>query len=336
MNAPVVATDVDSYIADVERYLDDLPDEDRRELIEDVREHVTEVAAEDEGTLVDRLGPPERYAAELRASAGLPSYVPREQLSATDRLRRRLERSPLAALTNSAPVRYVRGFAPELRPAWWVVRGYLAAVVIDRIFFTPNVVTGGLPTPRLGDSLLLGVALIAVCVGVSILAGRAAARKQRWLGLAVAVNIAIVALFVGALPGEAEVPTASVRMVDAEPFGFLQHEDGAPITHICAYDEDGKRMKNVQLYDQHGRPIAGSAGERLDLLKRKLEVQREVRPFIEEKMLRADEGAEEFECPKNLKDLQSQADPYADGIPRVKRVQSEPPLPIGPRGFIVE
>ena len=310
-----VATELDTYIADVERFFSDLPDEDRRELLDDVREHVTEVAAEDEGSLAERLGPPERYAAELRAAAGLPPYVAPDELSATQRLRRRFERSPLAALANSAPVRAVRGFMPELRPAWWVIRGYLAAVIVSVAFFgRPS--TDGPPWPTIDGSWVAGLALLVVFIALSILAGRAVIARQRWLGLAVAANVAIVLAFAGVLPTlrEVNVPTASVRMVDADPFGFVQHGDGAPITHICAYDEDGKRVKGVQLFDQMGRPVEPE--RKLAGVLEDMDIG--ARPFIERKLRAAADG---FECPKKLEDLRPQtriAEPDVP-LPKLRR-----------------
>ncbi len=51
----------------------DLAGPDRELLLEDLEDHLQEVAAEAGGPLSERLGRPEAYAAELRASAGLPA-----------------------------------------------------------------------------------------------------------------------------------------------------------------------------------------------------------------------------------------------------------------------
>ena len=70
---PAVAT----YVAAVRDELGDLPPDELAEIAEDVRDHLDHVAAEygDDvtvGVLIDRLGAPAAYAAELRAAAGLP------------------------------------------------------------------------------------------------------------------------------------------------------------------------------------------------------------------------------------------------------------------------
>lgn len=61
-----------SYAEAVGRWLDDLPLATAAELLEGLGEHLAEVGADDFESLVDLLGPPDSYAAELRASAGLP------------------------------------------------------------------------------------------------------------------------------------------------------------------------------------------------------------------------------------------------------------------------
>ena len=52
--------------------LADLPDDDRADLLDELAAHVDELVAEGDTPLTDRLGTPAEYAAELRASAGLP------------------------------------------------------------------------------------------------------------------------------------------------------------------------------------------------------------------------------------------------------------------------
>ncbi|SDU87748.1 HAAS signaling domain-containing protein [Jiangella alkaliphila] len=74
---PAVAT----YLAAVRDELGDLPADELAEIAEDVRDHLDHVAGEygDDVTidvLIDRLGAPAAYAAELRAAAGLPEPAP--------------------------------------------------------------------------------------------------------------------------------------------------------------------------------------------------------------------------------------------------------------------
>ncbi len=71
-------TAVRVYLARVRTALADLPDGEIEEILEDVRPHLAELEAElGEGArveaLIERLGSPESYAAELRASGGYPA-----------------------------------------------------------------------------------------------------------------------------------------------------------------------------------------------------------------------------------------------------------------------
>ena len=69
MNDTIVG-DVARYVTAVRAACADLPGPPDRELL--LEDHLGEVAAEAGGPLAERLGRPEAYAAELRASAGLP------------------------------------------------------------------------------------------------------------------------------------------------------------------------------------------------------------------------------------------------------------------------
>src|SRR5215216_3750605 len=68
-----IAAEVAGYATAVRAACADLPGPDRELLLEDLEDHLQEVAAEAGGPLAERLGEPEDYAAELRASAGLPA-----------------------------------------------------------------------------------------------------------------------------------------------------------------------------------------------------------------------------------------------------------------------
>src|SRR3989442_1961681 len=62
--------DVATYAASVRAALSSLSPEEAEVLLEDLEDHLREVATEVGGPLVERLGPPEQYARELRAAYG--------------------------------------------------------------------------------------------------------------------------------------------------------------------------------------------------------------------------------------------------------------------------
>jgi uncharacterized membrane protein len=77
------------YLARVRSALADLPPVEVEEIIEDVRPHMTEVALELDGTgvgpLIEQLGTPEAYAAELRAAGEYPPATEPVAVKSADR-----------------------------------------------------------------------------------------------------------------------------------------------------------------------------------------------------------------------------------------------------------
>lgn len=242
--------EVTAYARQVREALADVPSARLEELLEDLEEHLVEVASETPGPLSDRLGPPAEYAAELRRAAGLPegelvtAAAPREGLLArwTTRVR------------DSDAYRQLVAFLPELRPAWWVLRGWAVVAVVDHVF-----VGGGVPLlPTLGLGVIGWLVTAAVVVASVRLGLRARAADQPRTPVVAVANLALAACAAGALIGlAAGGPTTSYPdTVSYDPGPTtLTHEDGTPITNIVPYGSDGQPLDGVLLYDQDGRPI---------------------------------------------------------------------------------
>jgi len=263
MSASVADTQVRTYLDAVKAHLDDLPDADRDELLEDLEEHLLEVAAEDDGTLEQRLGPPESYAEELRASAGLPS---REQMLArrpaqrvADRLARSTAWRAVARMNESPIPREVHGFLKELGPGWWVLRGYLAVAVTAMI--TSGNRRDNFPFPRIAGSYFTGSVLTILAVVVSVWLGRRVRRGRKGRAYSILLSVAVAAGTLAAMGGwetgytDAYYDTPSP--IEAAP--YLHHADGNPIANVCPYSSDGKLLSGVLLFDQGGRAIVDTA-----------------------------------------------------------------------------
>src|SRR4051795_10777897 len=134
-----------SYLEELDRELKDLAPDERADLLDEVQASLEEI---DDPEL--RLGPPDRFAAELRASAGLPA-APR-------RTNRRVSLAP-----------YVRSLK-ELAPIWWAVRAYVIVLVAAAIFAAPVPKVGGVPRRHTAE---LGAVALALALVGSIGAGRA-------------------------------------------------------------------------------------------------------------------------------------------------------------------
>ncbi|PYC74426.1 hypothetical protein C7C45_05585 [Micromonospora arborensis] len=247
----VTEQEITDYVARVRAALADLPPTQRDELTEDLGDHLTEVAAEAEGTLVERLGEPETYAAELRAAAGAAPgggrNLDQRVASAVGRVRTRLRALDVRL---GPPLGYATAsdFLRLLRPGWWVVRGYLAAMLVTVI------TTGGSfgLLPRFGGELLAGLIMLVGFVLASIWIGRRSARLTRWPRSAVQVGSAVLVVFAFAALMQAE---DRMRYGD---YGYDQTSVDSQydrVRDVFVYDSEGRLVENARLFDQNGDPI---------------------------------------------------------------------------------
>ncbi|RLP92135.1 hypothetical protein EAD89_09370 [Micromonospora sp. BL4] len=247
----VTEQEITDYVARVRAALADLPTTQRDELTEDLADHLTEVAAEAEGTLVERLGEPETYAAELRSAAGAEPGGGRnlDQRVATAVVR---VRGRLRALDTrlGPPLGYATAsdFLRLLRPGWWVLRGYLAAMLVTVIS------TGGSfgLLPRFGGELLAGFIMLVGFVLASIWIGRRSAQLTRWPRSAVQVGSAVLVVF-----ALSSLIQAEDRMRYGD-YGIDPASINGPydrVRDVFVYDSEGRLVENARLFDQNGDPI---------------------------------------------------------------------------------
>jgi hypothetical protein len=243
-------TDVTAYAAEVRVGLSDLPTQEADILLEDLEDHLAEIASEGEGSLADRLGPPEQYAQELRAAYGAHPTTGRQPTSLPLTARRALQR-----VVGSNVYREVRAFLPQLRPAWWVLRAYLAVLILTALF-SPGYDLGPIPDPTtkhgLAELLATGVAIwLSVRFGRR---GRPLPQPARVLAVSANGLIAFVAVLV--LGGMRSFPSAQViGSLSPEQPPFDAAFAAGSVTNIYPYSQDGKPLTNVLLFDQDGRPI---------------------------------------------------------------------------------
>ncbi|KUL23697.1 HAAS signaling domain-containing protein [Actinoplanes awajinensis] len=252
----VVADEITGYVAQVRLALGGLPEKTREELLEDLPEHLAEVRAEGTGTLVERLGEPAAYAAELLAAAEVPDVKAEkpDRYAELKAVRDQVVRGLREADVRVGPVLgYAKAseFLALLRPAWWVLRGYLAAMVLVYLFDSIDARIGLLP--RIGGSVLLGLVLLGACVVGSIWLGRRGTptgywpRYAYWSGTALLVLIAMIG-FVTVDGRSQETPS----YLDATYSGNSGYEN---VRDVFVYDGQGHPVENAQLYDQNGQPI---------------------------------------------------------------------------------
>lgn len=257
--------EVTRYLAAIRTALEDLPAEDRDELLEELEAHLHEVLAEGEGGLAAILGSPAEYAAELRASAGL-APAPVGDLPLLRRMERALSASELWGLGERLSRRpFARGsisYVATLRPAWWLLRGWLAvlAVVIvnyghysrfrQRLLLVP----GYFGTQFLAVAFTASACLASVWLG---LRSRRLSLGSRLVICVVNVGLVLCGLLLGRgfLRSGTDYGPAPVGY--ATPAGLVL--DGRQVQNIFPYDAQGHLLANVRLYDDRGHPITGLA-----------------------------------------------------------------------------
>ncbi len=122
MTASVVPPQVLQFVREVRAALDDLAPAEVDELTEGLAADLSEGVDE-----APSLGDPAAYAAELRAAAGLPPRRPRPDtraLATVATLDRRALDAARAWVARQVWWSPVRDFLVDLRPAWWVARGW--------------------------------------------------------------------------------------------------------------------------------------------------------------------------------------------------------------------
>jgi len=136
MTTQTVDRAIGEYVGRCVEYLRDLGEHDRTSILEDIRQILSEVTAELEGAPDDLLGPPDRFVAELRTAAGLdgPARKPPKKRSARLSSSLRSATAVLSAVRGSIQWRpawnWLRDFAREAQPGWWVVRGLLITTLL--------------------------------------------------------------------------------------------------------------------------------------------------------------------------------------------------------------
>ena len=251
-----VSRQVQDYLAAVEHELADLSAEDRSALMEDLALHLDALSAEDDDRpLAVRLGPPAAYAADLRAAAGLPARA--GVVPSVPGLRTWLDRLAPVARRAAPAARATRRLLVELRPAWWVLRGYLVVLV-------PCVLGSDyaedIPVPAPMHSHVLGVLLVLAAVTASVMLGRrklpAAARV-----VVVAAGVLLVLASAGVAHGVSEDLRGRVSAAAWSPGPEMPTESYpllsryGPVTDVFPYAADGTPLEGVLLYDQDGRPL---------------------------------------------------------------------------------
>jgi hypothetical protein len=246
MSAATLPEAAAAYLAALERELADLPADERAELLEEVEASLLAAGDDPEAT----LGTPARFAAELRASAGL-APAPAVPAAPREPAWTRLKRDPA--------FRSALATARELAPIWWAARAYLvlAALTVG----TREVYA--VPFPRLSGYPALDVVLVALAVAVSITLGLVGRRHAgRLRTLRIALNVAAVACLV-LFPEFVERSRGGAQEIVTVPAPTISGvaNNGKRVQNVYPYDRKGRLLHDVRLFDENGLPLSVGPGD---------------------------------------------------------------------------
>lgn len=209
------------------------------------------------------FGPPEVYAAELRAAAGI-GEVPappeaRPRLRTRVRTRWAARRDRLNAAISAQPWwPPVEDFLLAMRPVWWALRGWVLFGVVSALL------SGMIPTHRgvwVAENPLRWALLVALIV-LSAQWGRGRLARGRWRDrIAGAANLLAVVLLIPAI-----VTSTAPRIQYVETWtGGVPPEavaaadgvwvDGMQVSNLFVYDAEGTLLLGAQVFDDRGREV---------------------------------------------------------------------------------
>lgn len=265
---------IDTYVQDVAAQLNGLEEEERAELLDDLRSHLREVINENPGSsLNDLVGTPESYAKELLASAGVVTTQKPKKQRFTHIQKRYEETTKSFKATTAGQI--TTKYATILAPAWWVARAYLLVTLVTSIiagtshsFYVGSVGQWptsfalsypGFPIPHLLGSTIIGFLAIIALIPLSVAIGQRSAEKSLTTPVKRIVTVSSVVLVVFGI-GLMSYGTSNSAQVIYQNYATpqdrcLSNSANQHVTNLYPYGTDGKLLDNVLIYDQTGKPI---------------------------------------------------------------------------------
>lgn len=262
-----IGTEVRSFLDVVRAQLADLDPDEQREMTDGLEADLSDLVAE-RGT--EALGDPLAYARELRQAAGLPPVM------AVAPTGRRPAGERVTAVLDGAHARWDRAvsglpgkpweLAVALRPAWWILRAWVALQAADLIWGS-----AGWQGVSLVPSLRgLGLPLLVVAVLLSVQLGRGHGWPTAGSGavgrcVLLILNLAALVMLPPALGSlQSESSSYAIAYDDGSRDGSATagqakagvYLDGVWVSQIYPYDAQGRPLVGVQLFNQVGEPLS--------------------------------------------------------------------------------
>ena len=249
--------EIADFVSAVRGWLNDLSTDEVTELTGGLEADLTDALAEADSTPSELYGDPGEYASELRAAAGLPprgaggvqravgnSFAESVEQGIVLPIRETYE-GVLRNLDAQPWWPGVRDFLLVVRPAWWVLRAWVA---VQALF----VMSGSDDTAVRGG--FGGLVLLVAVIVLSVQLGRHTPLPVTWQRVTIAAWNLIAAVLL--LPLLFASNGGSYGISDSGDYSSPGlNLDGGQVTNVFPYDSQGRPLTGVQLYDQDGRPL---------------------------------------------------------------------------------
>ncbi len=248
--------EVEAFVREVRARLADLSDEEREDLLDGLEADLSDKLADGAA-----LGDPSAYAEELRGAAGLPVRARRRRLRrpgvrvTTASIEADLDRARegwLDLVQTRDWSRQAWEVLVAVRPAWWVLRAWIAVTLLDQMAGPWEYVTL-LPTlglPLLGPAVLLAAIVVSVLIGLGRL----------WPGSgpdrSVVARLLLVTLNATAVftPLALELNRPGQPLAEGSGYG-AGYRDGARQPGLR---QDSDEVRNLFVYNANGRLVQGA------------------------------------------------------------------------------
>jgi len=249
MTFATLPANVEAYLAELRAELADLASDERDDLLAEVEASLLESAGDE--PLAAQFGSPAAFAADLRASAGLPpkpaAKAPRPPRVDWDRV-----------LTQTR----------VLAPIWWALRGYVAVAAIalatNAEFSARQPAIPWLGSAQAGALAIAAGVLVSVAIGLWV-------RVSRPLALAgnAILALALIPVLAHLASPERNPVAASPSVELAQRMEALRYQqstqglayNGETLKNVYPYDRRGHLLHDVRLFGDGGRPLdLGVAG----------------------------------------------------------------------------
>lgn len=245
MTTSTVTPEIVRFAQGVRAALADLPADEVDDLTDGLEADLAEAYAED---LQRELPDPSAYAAELRLAAGLPvrSKTKAGILSTIGESLGETRRDIGIAIRRNPTLSGLADFVVTLRPVWWVLRAWLATWLIAAFFGSERGFGFG----------ATGWLVFAAATAVSVQWGRGQWRAKNLAPAIVLGNVFAVLALLPVMAAADSYDGGYYESYSSDPVESVGMTlDGRSVTNIFAYGADGKLLKDLQLFDQDGRPL---------------------------------------------------------------------------------